>query len=148
MIMQRSLMIMPILQRILNKFIEVNFSVGCMVWPWCCLFQPLTTSKTIKVHIFWEGHKILRNLHQLFDWHYIGQIIGGDFANFFGLLRIYELYLEKLLWKQISGKSCAWVWIYTLKFKSWKDSIDLYHQIFQPFYSIKPCPDLQKYACM
>ena len=21
-----------------------------------------------KVHIFWEGHKILRNLHQLFDW--------------------------------------------------------------------------------
>ena len=42
-----------------------------------------------KVHIFWEGHKILRNLHQLFDWQYIGQIIGGDFAKFCGLLRIY-----------------------------------------------------------
>ena len=27
----------------------------------------------------------------IFDWQYIGQIIGGDFANFFGLLRIYEL---------------------------------------------------------
>ena len=27
-----------------------------------------------KVHIFWEGHKILRNLHQLFDLQYIGQI--------------------------------------------------------------------------
>ena len=27
-------------QRILNKFIGINFSVGCMVWPWCCLFQP------------------------------------------------------------------------------------------------------------
>ena len=40
-----------------------------------------------KVHIFWEGHKILRNLHQLC----IGQIIGGDFAKFCGLLRIYEL---------------------------------------------------------
>ena len=26
-------------QRILNKFIEINFSVGCMVWPWWCLFQ-------------------------------------------------------------------------------------------------------------
>ena len=26
-----------------------------------------------KVHIFWEGHKILRNLHLTFDWHYIGQ---------------------------------------------------------------------------
>ena len=27
----------------------------------------------IKVHIFWEGQKILRNLHLTFDWHYIGQ---------------------------------------------------------------------------
>ena len=35
-----------------------------------------------KVPIFWEGHKILWNLCQLFDWQYIGQIIGGDFANF------------------------------------------------------------------
>ena len=26
-----------------------------------------------KVHIFWEGHKILRNLHLTFDWHYTGQ---------------------------------------------------------------------------
>jgi hypothetical protein len=34
----------------------------------------------------------LQNLHQLFDWQYIGQIIGGDFAKFCGLLRIYELY--------------------------------------------------------
>ena len=25
-----------------------------------------------KVHIFWEGHKILRNLALIFDWHYIG----------------------------------------------------------------------------
>ena len=27
----------------------------------------------IKVHIFWEGHKILRNLHLTFSWHYIRQ---------------------------------------------------------------------------
>ena len=47
-------------------------------------------SLKFKVHIFWEGHKILRNFHQLFDWQ-IGQIIGGDFAKFCGLLRIYEL---------------------------------------------------------
>ena len=46
-------------QRILNKFIEVNFSVGCMVWPWCCLFQPLTTSKTIdKIVLFRNGIKL------------------------------------------------------------------------------------------
>jgi hypothetical protein len=34
----------------------------------------------------------LQNLHQLFDWQYIGQIIGGNFAKFCGLLRIFELY--------------------------------------------------------
>ena len=43
-----------------------------------------------RVHIFWEGHKILRNLHQFFDWQYIGQRI-GDLAKFCGLLRIDEL---------------------------------------------------------
>ena len=26
-----------------------------------------------KVDLFWEGHKILRNLQLTFDWHYIGQ---------------------------------------------------------------------------
>ena len=35
-----------------------------------------------KVHIFWEGHKILQNLHRRFDWHYIGQIYGRDFVAF------------------------------------------------------------------
>ena len=44
-----------------------------------------------KVHIFWEGHKILRNLYQLFVLCTASQIIGGDFTKFCGLLRIYEL---------------------------------------------------------
>ena len=44
-----------------------------------------------KVHIFWEGHKILRYLHQLFVLCTASQIFGGDFAKFCGLLRIYEL---------------------------------------------------------
>ena len=35
-----------------------------------------------KIHIFWEGHKILRNLHQLFVLCTASQIIGGDFAKF------------------------------------------------------------------
>ena len=46
-----------------------------------------------KVHIFWKGHKNLRNLHSRFDWHYIGKIYSGDFATFCGLLRITELQL-------------------------------------------------------
>ena len=25
-----------------------------------------------KVYVFWEGHKILQNLHLTFFWHYIG----------------------------------------------------------------------------
>ena len=44
-----------------------------------------------KVYIYWEGHKILRNLHLTFDCIYCGQKLGEDFAKFCGLLRIYEL---------------------------------------------------------
>ena len=47
---------------------------------------------TFKVHIFWEGYKILQNLHQLFVLCTACQMNGGDFTKFCGLLRIYELY--------------------------------------------------------
>ena len=38
-------MIMPMLQykNILNKFIGIKFSIGCMVWLWCCLIQDSPT---------------------------------------------------------------------------------------------------------
>ena len=52
---------------------------------------------SVKVHIFWEGHKNLQNLHQLFALCTASQIIGGDFEKFYGLLRIYELLLKKWL---------------------------------------------------
>ena len=35
-----------------------------------------------KVHIFWEGHKILRNIHHRFVLFSVSQICGGDFAKF------------------------------------------------------------------
>ena len=44
-----------------------------------------------KVHIFWEGYKILRNLPLTFDCIYCSQKLAEDFAKFCGLLRIYEL---------------------------------------------------------
>ena len=44
-----------------------------------------------KVHIFWEGHKILRNLPLTFDHSTYSQELGEDFAKFCGLLWIYEL---------------------------------------------------------
>ena len=45
-----------------------------------------------KVHIVWEGHKILQNLHRRFVLCSSGPIYGGGFAKFCGLLRLYELY--------------------------------------------------------
>ena len=38
----------------------------------------------------------MRNLPLTFDWHYIGQKYGEDFAKFCGLLRIYELYVKSI----------------------------------------------------
>ena len=45
-----------------------------------------------KVYIFWEGHKILRNLHCRFVLCSASQIYDGHFTKFCSLLRIYELY--------------------------------------------------------
>ena len=45
-----------------------------------------------KVHTFWEGHKMLENIHRRFVLCSASQIYVGDFAKFCGLLRIYELY--------------------------------------------------------
>ena len=59
-----------------------------------------------KVHIFWEGHKILRNLHLTFDRMWYSQKQGGDFAKFCGLLRIYELY-QKLFWPFTVWINCS-----------------------------------------
>ena len=48
-----------------------------------CVFHQSMQRKLwdIKVHIFWDDHKILRNLHRRFDCYYMGQIYGGDFAK-------------------------------------------------------------------
>ena len=57
-----------------------------------CSMQVINNLFYIKVHIFWEGHKNLRNLHCKFALCSNGQIYRGDFAKFWGHLRIYELY--------------------------------------------------------
>ena len=69
------------------------------------IWQSIFNNFLFKVHIFWEGHKILRNLHRRFDRYYIGQIYGGDFAKICGLLRIYELYLKFLSYLYLK---CIW----------------------------------------
>ena len=47
------------------------------------LIEVFCKSKTNrdKVHIFWEGHKFLRNLHRRFVLCSNGQIYGGDFPK-------------------------------------------------------------------
>ena len=59
--------------------------------PYKTYFDQKDQTSIGKVHIFWEGHKILGNLHQLFVLCTASQIISGNFAKFCGLLRIYEL---------------------------------------------------------
>ena len=66
----------------------------------------------IKVHIFWEGHKFLQNLHRRFVLCSASQIYGGDFTKFCGLLRIYELYRAAPEYRALKNPSlpfsCLW----------------------------------------
>ena len=54
---------------------------------WCNSVRKRRKSH-IKVHIFWEGHKFLQNLHRRFVLCSNSQTYGEDFGNFCGLLRI------------------------------------------------------------
>ena len=44
---------------------KIIYSENCHFWSVC--------KRLVKIHIFWEGQKILWTLHLTFDWHYIGQ---------------------------------------------------------------------------
>ena len=63
------------------SFIKLSGS-HLVVIRFIIIFQKVPFVLTFKVHIFWEGHKILRNLHLTFD------CMHGKLC---GLLRIYEL---------------------------------------------------------
>ena len=90
----------------------------------------------LKVHIFWEGHKILRNLHRRFVLCSASQIYGGGFAKFCGNLRIYELYKGKhrmtgkeesnfaLCWELYIGKSFFYWTTFKKKLKRKEFALD------------------------
>ena len=71
---------------------RINHALGAIYLYDVTIFKVWLMEISYKVHIFWESHKFFRNLHQLFVQCTASQIIGGDFAKFCGLLRIYELY--------------------------------------------------------
>ena len=74
-------------------FVAIKLSCPCLKSKWVSSVSPIVANTFLNSRIFWEGHKILRNLHLTFDWHYIGQGEGWreDFAKYCGLFRIYEL---------------------------------------------------------
>ena len=63
---------------LISKISETNFILISKTSETRCIVSRIPC----KVYIFWEGHKILWNLHHRFDRYYIGQIYGGDFAKF------------------------------------------------------------------
>ena len=63
-----------------------------------------------KVRIFWEGHKILLNLHLNFVLCSASQKYGEDFVRFCGLLSTYELYLWLLISTWFLRKDISFCW--------------------------------------
>ena len=72
-----------------------------------------------KVHIFWEGHKILRNLYRRLVLCSANQIYGEDFVKFCGFLRIYELYK---LWSNLGHTTTFISQVLALKVSQQKTS--------------------------
>ena len=77
-------------------YLYPKYSYGIGIWISTAMNSGfslcMSVVRVIKVHIFWEGLKILQNLHLTFDCMYCSQKLGENFAEFCGLLRIYELY--------------------------------------------------------
>ena len=75
-------------QRTLKHEFKMNLPKVSLVSYELCKMIPYD-----KVHIFWEGHKICEISTIDLSYHVVnnGQIWDGYFANFCGLLRIYEL---------------------------------------------------------
>ena len=49
-----------------------------------------------KVHIFWEGHQILRNLHCRFDWHFMDKSTVEISQNFVAFSEYMNFNMGKL----------------------------------------------------
>ena len=62
-----------------NQLYHINWKSKRNIQPTRVMLINLFISK---VHIFWEGHKILRNLPLTFDPMYCSQKLGEDFAKF------------------------------------------------------------------
>ena len=66
----KKLRLASLVRAYINRDVTIMFYVVFRIWAQLFLLQ---IQQKDKVHIFWEGRKILQNLHLTFDWHYIGQ---------------------------------------------------------------------------
>ena len=62
--------------------------------------------------MIWEGLKVLQNLHCRFDCYYIGPIYSEDFVKICGLLRTYELVLQKFIMQPNWSKKTWFIWVF------------------------------------
>ena len=120
-----SMNLVPNLHHLIREGVVEIYGWSPMKYEWCCMVTYTAAARSkywnqhrvnteafcqlcclpcflyiCKVHIFWEGHKILRNLHRRFNCYYLGQIYGGGFAKICHLLRLYELYHR--LWCRVA----------------------------------------------
>ena len=61
----------------------------------------------VNVHIFWEGHIILRNLYLTFNWHYMDKSKVEIFQNFVAFSE-YNVWTLGLSWKYSQNISSRW----------------------------------------
>ena len=64
----------------------------CIPGPW----------SWVKVHIFWEGHKILRNLHQSFVLGTASQMISQNFVAFSEYMNFIYFNISNMICKQMT----------------------------------------------
>ena len=92
-----------IYSRDIENFIIQLHSFFMATFRYVCLFhdnllQKFNLSPNVsKVHTFWESHKMLRNLHWRFDWHY-----SGDFAILWPSQNIWNLQWNLDSWKNLN----------------------------------------------
>ena len=72
-----------ILQKNAQTTDHMSKSLNPKAFAFLCVMGQYDGKKCLlcKVHIFWEGHKSLWNLHLTFDCVYCGQKLGEDFAK-------------------------------------------------------------------
>ena len=72
--------------------------------------QFIESAPSFKVHIFWEGHKILQNFLCRFDHYYIGQIYSGKWTLYIISVPVLTPKILDKIWKFCTEWACIHRW--------------------------------------